>query len=100
MDHATGHVDVEHQITLTMHETLHSKHRYEEKARDCGVIVHSYLSNNGTAFSSTEYTQELSTFWQTTTFAGIRAHHHNGVAECAIQTIMMMAHTMMLHAAI
>ncbi len=33
-------------------------------------------------------------------FAGVGAHHQNGNAERAIQTIMSVARTMMLHAAI
>jgi len=33
-------------------------------------------------------------------FAGVGAHHHNGNAERAIQTIMSIARTMMLHSAI
>ena len=33
-------------------------------------------------------------------FAGTGAHHHNRTAECAIQTIMSLANTMMLHTAI
>jgi hypothetical protein len=35
-----------------------------------------------------------------TSFAGAGVHHHNGTAEHAIQTIMNMSCTMMLHAAI
>ena len=100
VDHASGAVHVEHQVSLTTHETLQSKHRYEEKARDCGVIVQNYLSDNGTAFSSADFAKDLARFRQTTNFAGVGAHHHNGVAERAIQTIMSMARTMMLHAAI
>jgi hypothetical protein len=33
-------------------------------------------------------------------FAGDGAHHHNGVAERGIQTVMSIARTMMLHAVI
>ena len=42
----------------------------------------------------------LSNFSQIQCFAGVGAHHHNGVAEKAIQTIMSIARTMMLHSAI
>jgi hypothetical protein len=100
VDHATGFVHVEHQVALTSHETLLSKHKFEATARDCGVIPQAYLSDNGKAFSSGSYTLELSDFKQVSHFAGVGAHHHNGVAERNIQTIMSMARTMMLHAAI
>jgi hypothetical protein len=43
---------------------------------------------------------ELAKFHQTIKKAGVGAHHQNGVAERNIQTIMAMARTMMLHAAI
>ena len=62
VDHASGAVHVEHQVALTTHETLQSKHRYKEKARDCGVIVQNYLSDNGTAFSSADFAKDLARF--------------------------------------
>ena len=100
VDHASGFVDVEHQVAMTSHETLQSKHKFEKVARDCGVIIQDYLSDNGSAYSAAEFAAELTTFKQTTKFAGVSAHHHNGVAERSIQTIMSMARTMMIHAAI
>ena len=100
VDHASGFVHVEHQVSLTSHETLVSKHKFEAAARDSGVIVQSYLSDNGKAFTDKEYVAELAAFKQVSHFAGVGAHHHNGVAERNIQTIMSMARTMMLHAAI
>ena len=39
-------------------------------------------------------------FEQIHRFAGVGAHHHNGCAERSIQTIMSIARTIMLHAAI
>ena len=99
-DHATGLVHVEHQVALTSHETLQSKHKFEAAARDSGVIIQTYRSDNGSAFSAADYAKELATFKQISSFAGVGAHHHNGVAERSIQTIMSMARTVMLHAAI
>jgi hypothetical protein len=100
VDHVSGHVYVEHQVHLTSHETLQAKDCYEEMCGDQGIIVQSYLSDNATAFASQEYTNKLSVFKQIMRFAGVGAHHHNGVAERSIGTIMAMAQTMMLHAAI
>jgi hypothetical protein len=100
VDHASNLVHVEHQVSLTSHETLQAKHRFETMTRDLGVTPQSYLSDNSTAFTNAEFTAELRTFRQVQRFAGVGAHHHNGVAERNIQTIMAMARTMMLHAAI
>jgi hypothetical protein len=100
VDHASSLVHVEHQVSLTSHETLQAKHRFETMTRDLGVTPQSYLSDNSTAFTNSEFTAELRIFRQVQRFAGVGAHHHNGVAERNIQTIMAMARTMMLHAAI
>jgi hypothetical protein len=100
VDHASGYVHIEHQVSLNSHETMMAKSKFENQLREVGVIVQTYRSDNGAAFSSREYTEHLSAFKQVTSFAGVGAHHHNGVAERAIQTIMAMARTMMLHSAV
>ena len=58
------------------------------------------LPNNGSAFTSAGFAAKLRDFTQFIHFAGTSAHHHNGTAECTIQTIMSMVQTMMLHASI
>ena len=99
-DHASGFVHVEFQKHLNSHETLKAKENFELMCRDNGVIPQSYLSDNGPSFTSKSFTEKLSTFAQVIRFAGVGAHHHNGVAERSIQTIMSIARTMMLHSAI
>jgi len=99
-DHASGFVHVEFQTVLNSHETLKAKEKFELMCRDNGVIPQSYQSDNGPAFTSADFTEKLSTFSQVIRFAGVGAHHHNGVAERSIQTIMSIARTMMLHSAI
>ena len=100
VDHASNYVDVRFQKHLNSHETIVSKDEFELMCRDVGVIPQEYLSDNGSCFASAAYTDHLRRFQQTTRFAGVGAHHHNGNAERAIQTIMSIARTMMLHAAI
>jgi Reverse transcriptase (RNA-dependent DNA polymerase) len=100
VDHASSFIHVEHQIALTSHETLQSKHKFEAMCRDVGVTIQTYHTDNGSAFNNREFAEELKQFRQIHTFAGVGAHHQNGVAERAIQTIMSMSRTMMLHAAI
>ena len=100
VDHASSHVHVEFQSHLTTHETLKAKENYELLSRDLGIIVQSFLTDNGSAFTSKEFTSELAKFEQVIRFAGTGAHHHNAIAERNIQTIMAIARTMMLHSAI
>jgi GAG-pre-integrase domain/Zinc knuckle len=95
LDHSSGFIDVRLQSHLNTHETLQSKQDFEASCRDHGVIIGSYHSDNGSSFTSAEYTRHLETFRQTTTFAGVGGHHHNGLAERAIRTITNMARTMM-----
>ena len=100
MDHASNFVHVEFQAHLNTHETLQAKQRFEAFCRDHGVIPQSYLSDNGSSFTSLAFHEHLSRFQQIIWFAGVGAHHHNGHAERAIRTIMSIARTMMLHSAI
>jgi hypothetical protein len=100
VDHCSTYVDCRFQTHLNTHQTLISKEEYELMCRDVGVIPQEYLTDNGSAFSSKDYTAKLREFSQIYRFAGVGAHHHNGIAERAIQTIMSVARTMMLHAAI
>jgi hypothetical protein len=100
VDHASGHVHVEFQAHLNTHETLQAKEQYELLCRDVGVVPQEYQADNGKAFTSHAFSNHLATFQQTIRFASVGAHHHNGVAERSIQTIMSIARAMMLHAAI
>ena len=100
VDMATDLVHVEFQRHLNTHETLAATAEFERMCLDAGVIPQEYLSDTGSAFTSKEYMAHLHQFSQINRFAGVGAHHHNGVAERAIQTIMSIARTMMLHAAI
>ncbi|KAI2506683.1 hypothetical protein MHU86_7784 [Fragilaria crotonensis] len=100
VDHASGFVHVELQVNLNTHETLKAKEKFELTCRQYGVVPQEYLADNSKIFTSAEFTKNLSTFAQIMRFAGVGAHHHNGIAERNIRTIMAIARTMMLHAAI
>ena len=99
-NHASGFIHCEHQVNLTTHETLQAKEHFEQMCHNYGVIPQTYMSDNGKPFVSRNYEQHLATFKQIQNFAGVGAHHHNGMAECAIQTIMSIVGMMMLHATI
>ncbi|KAL7579713.1 hypothetical protein ACA910_021857 [Epithemia clementina (nom. ined.)] len=100
VDHASGYTHITMQAHLNTHETLQSKENFELLCRNVGVVPQEYLTDNGSAFKSREYTASLVEFKQIYRFAGTGTHHQNGVAERAIRSIMNIARTMMLHAAI
>ena len=100
VDHASGFVHVEHQTSLTSHDTMLAKEQFELFCRDHGVLPQKYMSDNATAFTSKSFTEHLKIHRQVISFAGAGAHHHNGHAERSIRTIMSIARTMMLHSAI
>lgn len=100
VDHATGYINVQFQTSLNSHQTLKAKQQFEEHCRDHGVLVQRYQTDNGSSFTSAAFAERLKDFAQIIRFAGVGAHHHNGVAERGIQTVMSIARTMMLHAAI
>ena len=87
------------QQHLNTHETLKAKQDFKLECKDAGVIPLEYIFESGTGFTSKSYAAHLSNFSQIQQFAGVGAHHHNGVAEKAIQAIMSIARTMMLHSA-
>jgi GAG-pre-integrase domain len=73
VDHATNLIHVEHQVSLTSKETLIAKHKFEAMARDSGVVIQSYSSDNGKQFTSATYTAQLAMFHQTIKKAGVGA---------------------------
>jgi hypothetical protein len=93
-------IHVEMQKNLNTHETLEAKGKFEAMALDHGVVPQTYLSDNGPAFTSQEFERKMKTFEQVAKFAGAGAHHHNGIAERSIRTVISIARTMMMHAAI
>ena len=87
-------------VGLNSHETLAAKTKFERVHSDMGAVVTEYVSDNSSVFTSPAFAHNLLTFCQTSHFAGVCAHHQNGVAKRATQTIMSMARTSMLHATI
>jgi hypothetical protein len=64
---------------------------------DNGVVVQDYLTDSGT-FKSHKFVANIHETQQMMHLCGTNAHHQNGVAERAMQTISNMARTMILHA--
>ena len=62
VDHASKYTHCEFQTHLNTHETIKAKEKFELLCRDFGVIPQEYLTDNGSAFTSKEYTEKLKKF--------------------------------------
>ena len=96
-DHASHRISVHHQPSLGGSDTLRSKLKYEQDCRRYGIEVQRYHTDNG-IFTAESFLQALENERQTIEVSGVGAHHQNPCAERAIQTVVYMARTMLIHA--
>ena len=99
VDLATTRVKVYHQVSFGAEDTIRSKQIFERDAIGQGIVIQTYQSDNG-IFKAIEFVAEIEKSFQLQKFAGVGAHHHNGIAENAIRTVTEHARAMMLHAAL
>ena len=85
------------QKTATAQETIESKHAFETYAKDRGVKIQHYHADNG-IFRANLWQAECKKSNQGLTFAGVNAHHTNGLAEKRIRDLQDLARTQMIHA--
>jgi hypothetical protein len=99
VDLATGRIKCYHQTSLNAHETITSKCKYEQEARQYSVKVMHYHCDNGT-FTARNFVNEVWEHGQSISFSGVGPKFQNAVAESAVRTVTYMACTMMMHAAL
>jgi GAG-pre-integrase domain len=85
------------QQTTNAEETLESKRAFEVFARSHGVQVLHYHSNNG-RFIENEWQNHAKLAGQTVSYAGVGAHHQNGIAEKRIRDLQDLACASLIHA--
>ena len=72
---------------------------FEREAQSQGVVIRGYHSNNG-IFNPSDFMEELLKKQQNIRFSGAGASNQKGAAERAIKTVVTMARTMLMHAAL
>jgi hypothetical protein len=97
VDQATGYGFVWLQKSISEEETLEGKLAFERHCRSINVTVRHYHADNG-IFASNGWKQSCANERQTLTFAGVNAHHQNGMAERRIRELQNLARTMLIHA--
>ena len=99
VDHASGYIHVEHQISLSGADTIRSKRNFERILMNHGVLVRRYRADNG-VFNSAAFEEEIENGSQSITYSGVGAQQQNGVAERSMRTVVERARTMLVHATI
>ena len=96
VDHFSSLIKIYHQVHASAAETLLSKGEFESFAQDFGVKIRSYRADNQ-PFDAAIFVDDIEVKGQTINYSGVGAHHQNGVAERAIQTVTNWARAMMMH---
>ena len=99
VDHMSGFVHVEHQLGFSGSETIRAKQNFEQRSLDYGVLIDSYLADNG-VFKANKFVAEIRDRNQKINYCGVNAHHKNAVAERSIRTVSECARALLLHASL
>ena len=97
VDVATRFSYITLQTTTSADETIQGKEAFEREMMEHGYPVMSYHADNG-IFAANKWRNHCRQKGQRLTFAGINAHHQNGIAERKIRDIQEMARSMLVHA--
>ena len=99
-DAATGLIWIENQVTLGAGDTLLAKELFEQWLRNKACVEVRHLHSDNGVFTAEEFRNDCKEKGQSQSFSGVGAQHQNARAERAIQTIMWMARSFILHIAI
>ena len=84
------------QKTCSAEETIEAKRAFEQYAEIRWVRVQAYHADNG-IFNAKKWVEECRQRKQELTFAGVNAHHQNGIAERPIRELQESTRAMLIH---
>jgi hypothetical protein len=96
-DLASGLIWSENQVSLAANETVMGKAFFKQWLWDQCVSKDKHYHDDNDIFSTKEYPCDCDKKGQSQSFSGVGAQHQNAGSERAIQTIMYMARTFMVH---
>ena len=99
VDHMSGYIHVEPQLGFSSSETIRAKQNFEKLSLDHGVLIDSYMADNG-VFKANAFVQHIRTHNQKLKYCGVNAHHQNAIAERSIRTVSECARALLLHASL
>ena len=86
VDQATRYTFINLQLSTSAEETILGKEKFEKLMASYGNPVQAYHADNG-VFASNDWKEHCRNQGQRLSFAGVGAHHQNGIAERRIQEI-------------
>ena len=82
--------------SATAEETFLAKQAFEQFAANCGITqIKAYHADNG-IFKANQWVQECQTNGQPLMFAGVKAHHQNGITERRIRELQELTRMMLI----
>ena len=90
---------IKHQVAINATETIEAKLTFDMESQIHGVGINRYHTDNG-VFNVSEFMEDLFKKQQTIRFSGAGTSHLNGAAKCAINTVVTMERTTLMHAAL
>ena len=84
------------QKTASADETIEGKRAFEAYCKQHGVTVRQYHADNG-VFRANKWVDDCRKLEQGLTFAGVNAHHSNGLAERRIRSLQDLTRSMLIH---
>ena len=95
VDAASGYIHLEHQVSLNATDSINAKTSFERMARDVGVNIEEYHTDNG-IYACQAYVKELADNDQHIRYSGVGAKWQAGAAEGAIRIVVTKARTLMI----
>jgi transposase InsO family protein len=97
VDQASDFSYIFHHTALNSDQTVKAKQAFEREAKRHGVTIKHYHADND-LFRTKLFMADIEKKGQTISFAGVGAHHQNGIAEKRIGDLQRRATTLLLHA--
>lgn len=97
VDQATRWGFIHLQKTASANETIEGKRLFEQEALQRGIHIRGYHADNG-VFRAHKWQQHCQERKQTLTFAGVNAHHTNGMAEKRIRDLQDLTRAQLIRA--
>ena len=92
----SGYIHIEYQLGISSSETIRATLNFEQLALDNGILIQSYLADNG-IFKSIDFVSHIRQHHQRFKYCGGNTYHKNGIAERNMLIISNVVRFILLH---